>query len=74
MRAAMSQLNSSARVYHRILKLSSTIADSAGNEEIQPAFGRGTAIQSEVEDGVEHFFEGEYPLAARTGSKESFAK
>ena len=34
MRAAMSQLNLSARAYHRILKLSRTIADSAGSEEI----------------------------------------
>jgi magnesium chelatase family protein len=35
MRAATSQLNSSARAYHRILKLSRTIADLAGSEEIQ---------------------------------------
>ena len=35
MRAAMSQLNLSARAYHRILKLSRTIADLAGCEEIQ---------------------------------------
>jgi magnesium chelatase family protein len=34
MRAAMSQLNLSARAYHRILKLSLTIADLAGSEEI----------------------------------------
>jgi magnesium chelatase family protein len=34
MRAAMSQLNLSARAYHRILKLSRTIADLAGSEEI----------------------------------------
>ena len=35
MRAAMSQLNLSARAYHRILKLARTVADLAGCEEIQ---------------------------------------
>src|SRR5690349_18538994 len=35
MRLAMSQLNLSARAYHRILKLARTIADLAGCEEIQ---------------------------------------
>ena len=34
-RAAMSQLNLSARAYHRILKLARTIADLAGSESIQ---------------------------------------
>jgi len=37
MRAAMSQMNLSARAYHRILKLSRTIADLAGSEEIHSA-------------------------------------
>jgi len=37
MRAAMSQLNLSARAYHRILKLARTIADLVGCEEIQSA-------------------------------------
>ena len=37
MRAAMSQMNLSARAYHRILKLARTIADLAGDEEIQSA-------------------------------------
>jgi magnesium chelatase family protein len=36
MRAAMTQLNLSARAYHRILKLARTIADLAGCEEIGP--------------------------------------
>jgi magnesium chelatase family protein len=36
MRTAMTQLNLSARAYHRILKLARTIADLAGSEEIQP--------------------------------------
>jgi magnesium chelatase family protein len=37
MRAAISQLNLSARAYHRILKLTRTIADLAASEEIQAA-------------------------------------
>ncbi len=35
MRSAMTQLNLSARAYHRILKLARTIADLAGSEETQ---------------------------------------
>jgi magnesium chelatase family protein len=34
-RAAMSQLNLSARGYHRVLKLAYTIAGLAGSDEIQ---------------------------------------
>jgi magnesium chelatase family protein len=37
MKAAMSQLNLSARAYHRVLKLARTIADLAGSESIQTA-------------------------------------
>ncbi len=36
-RAAMSQLNLSARAYHRTLKLARTIADLAGSDQIQVA-------------------------------------
>jgi magnesium chelatase family protein len=34
-RAAMRQLNLSARAYHRVLKLARTIADLAGSEAIE---------------------------------------
>ncbi|MBN1139037.1 MAG: ATP-binding protein [Anaerolineae bacterium] len=37
LKAAMHQLNMSARAYHRILKLARTIADLAGSAEIQTA-------------------------------------
>jgi magnesium chelatase family protein len=37
MKTAMSQLQLSARAYHRILKLARTIADLAGAEQIGPA-------------------------------------
>ena len=37
MRAAMSQLNLSARAYHHILKMARTIADLAGSDEFQSA-------------------------------------
>ena len=36
MRTAMNQMQLSARAYHRVLKLSRTIADLAGDEEIVP--------------------------------------
>ena len=36
-RSAMSQLDLSARGYHRVLKLARTIADLAGSDEIQSA-------------------------------------
>ena len=36
-RTAMSQMNLSARAYHRILKLARTIADLAGSDQIQVA-------------------------------------
>jgi magnesium chelatase family protein len=36
MRSAMRQLHLSARAFHRVLKLSRTIADLAGSEQIAP--------------------------------------
>lgn len=36
MRSAMTQMNLSARAYHRLLKLARTIADLAGSDNIQP--------------------------------------
>src|SRR5258706_9308622 len=49
MRAAMTQLNLSARAYHRILKLSRTIADMAGSEEIPiPHSAGGLSSRSQV--------------------------
>ena len=36
MRSAMNQMQLSARAYHRVLKLSRTIADLAGEEKISP--------------------------------------
>ena len=38
MKTAMSQLQLSARAYHRVLKLARTIADLAGSESIQPQY------------------------------------
>jgi magnesium chelatase subunit ChlI-like protein len=38
MRAAMGQMNLSARGYHRVLKLARTIADLAGRENIHAAY------------------------------------
>ena len=37
MRSAMSQLQLSARGYHRVLKLARTIADLVGSDQIQAA-------------------------------------
>jgi magnesium chelatase family protein len=37
MRSAMSQLQLSARAFHRVLKLARTVADLAGSERIMPA-------------------------------------
>ena len=54
MRAAMSQLKLSARAYHRILKLSRTIADLAGCDEIQSVhLAEALHLRpSKVDDGV----------------------
>lgn len=58
MRAAMSQLNLSARAYHHTLKSARMIADLAGSEDIQSAH-LAEALHAtqpfEVDDGVNHF-------------------
>jgi magnesium chelatase family protein len=51
MRAAMQQLNLSARAYHRVLKLARTIADLAGEGEIGVAH-LAEAIQYRPRVGV----------------------
>ncbi len=59
MRAAMTQLNLSARAYHRILKLARTIADLAGSEEIQSphlAEALRASESSKVDEGVSKCF------------------
>jgi magnesium chelatase family protein len=43
-RAAMSQLNLSARAYHRTLKLARTIVDRRGASKSDAACGRGAAV------------------------------
>jgi magnesium chelatase family protein len=37
MKSAMAQLSLSARAFHRVLKISRTIADLTGEDDIQPA-------------------------------------
>jgi predicted ATPase with chaperone activity len=56
MRSAMMQLNLSARGYHRVLKLTRTIADLAGQEEIQSVLGRSVAVPTEDDDGMNENF------------------
>jgi predicted ATPase with chaperone activity len=55
MRAAMTQLNLSARVYHRILKLARTVVDLAGSEEIRSvhlAEALHASQSAEINDGL----------------------
>jgi magnesium chelatase family protein len=52
---AMTQLNLSARAYHRILKLARTIADLAGCEDIQSAHlveALHASRSAEIDDGL----------------------
>jgi len=52
MRAAMTQLNLSARAYHRILKLARTIGDLAGSEDIQSVHLAEALHLRQAEDDV----------------------
>ena len=56
----VSQLQLSARAYHRILKLSRTIADLAGSDAIQSVhLAEALHLRSaEVDDGVTITYEG----------------
>jgi magnesium chelatase family protein len=47
----MSQLNLSARVYHRVLKLKRTIADLEGSESIQSVHLAGVLNASQPAEG-----------------------
>lgn len=56
MRAAMSQLNLSARACHRILKLARTIADLAGSEQIQtPHLAEALQYKPKLMVGLDYF-------------------
>ena len=58
MRSAMSQMNLSARAYHRILKLARTIADLAGSEDIQSAhLAGGVAVPTKVDTWLNRIIE-----------------
>jgi magnesium chelatase family protein len=52
-RAAMSQMNLSARAYHRVLKLARTIADLAG-ERPDPGRARGRGVAIQIEGDARH--------------------
>lgn len=56
MQAAIGQLNLAARSYHSILKSSLTIADLARSDEIHLRIGRGVAISSKVNNGIDQVF------------------
>ena len=56
MRAAMTQLDLSARAYHRILKLARMIADLTGSDETSnPRIWRRRCNIDRVENGVDIF-------------------
>ncbi len=53
MRAAMQQLQLSARAFHRVLKIARTIADLAGSDDIAPAHP-STSLRASLAEAIQY--------------------